>query len=311
LGPAKTATAPDWNQWQLEPGVVLLVAFLAIGYAVAAGPYRQALLRLGGRPPAGPAPGTLAPERYGRLTAWQAATYFCGVLLAALALLSPLHTLGERYLLTAHMVQHLVITMLVPPLLLLGTPGWMLRPLLRFRLVRALGRRLFVPIPAFALFNVVFTIWHVPALYEWALVFPPAHALEHVLFLALGIVTWWPVLGPLAEFPRLPYGVQVLYLFFQSLPPTILGAIIALAEIPIYPTYWQAPRVSGLGPLEDQQLAGLIMWIPGALIYFVALSVVFFLWLERRESTGAAPYGVINPNRAGASSRATASAPRR
>jgi putative membrane protein len=289
---------PSWNHWVFEPGAILMLAALTLGYLLAAGRYRPALLRLGGRPPAGMAPGTLRPEVYGRLTVGQALCFFGGIVLADLALLSPLHLLGERYLLSAHMVQHLVITLLVPPLLLLGTPGWMLRPLLRFRLVRWLGRAVLSPVAAFLLFNAVFSLWHVPALYELALVFAPAHALEHVLFLFLGVVTWWPVFSPLPELPRLPYGVQVIYLFFQSLPPTVLGAIISLAEVPLYQTYWDAPRVFGLAPLADQQLGGLIMWIPGALAYFAVLSVVFFLWLERREQTADPPYGVINPNRA-------------
>jgi putative membrane protein len=114
----------------------------------------------------------------------------------------------------------------------------------------------------------------------------------------LALLTWWPVFGPLPEYPRLPHGAQVLYLFFQSLPPTVLGAIIALAEVPIYPFYWQAPRVFGLSPLADQQLGGLIMWIPGALAYFLVLSVVFFLWLERRSPGEEPPYGTVNPDRA-------------
>jgi putative membrane protein len=79
-------------------------------------------------------------------------------------------------------------------------------------------------------------------------------------------------------------------------PPTILGAVISLAESPIYFTYWQAPRVFGLDPLSDQQLAGLIMWIPGALSYFAAMSVVWFLWMERRSPSADPPYRTINPN---------------
>jgi putative membrane protein len=224
--------------------------------------------------------------------------FYAGILVAAFALLSPLHVLGESYLLAAHMTQHLLITAAVPPLLLLGTPGWMLRPALRVGPVRRLAGALLTPIPAFLLFNAVFAIWHAPPLYQLAMVNPLAHAAEHTSLLLLALVTWWLVCGPLPEFPRLPHGAQVLYLFFQSLPPTILGAIIALAEVPIYPRYWAAPRLFGLSPLADQQLGGLIMWIPGALAYFVALSVVFFLWLERRSPADEPPYGRVNPDRA-------------
>jgi putative membrane protein len=226
------------------------------------------------------------------------AAFYGGVLVAAFALLSPLHVLGESYLLSAHMVQHLLLTVVVPPLLLLGTAGWMLRPLLRVGPFRRLAGVLLTPIPAFLVFNAVFVIWHAPPLYQLALTNPLVHAAEHSGLLLFALVAWWPVYGPLPEFPRLPHGAQVLYLFFMSLPPTVLGAIITLAEVPIYARYWEAPRVFGLSPLADQQLGGLIMWIPGALAYFVALSVVFFLWLEHRSPTAEPPYGTVNPDHA-------------
>ncbi len=288
----------DWNRWQFEPGVIVGLLALTAAYVLAATRYRARLLALGGPPPRWHPPGSLGPERPGALSPWQAAAFFTATLVTALALLSPLHVLGERYLLSAHMVQHLLLTLVVPPLWLMGTPGWMLRPLLRIRFVRRAGASLLTPLPAFFLFNAVFLVWHAPPFYELALASEPVHVLEHASFLALGLLTWWPVVGPLPEFPRLPYGAQVLYLFFESLPPTILGALISLAEIPLYPTYWSAPRITPLSPLEDQQLGGLIMWLPGALAYFVALSIVFFLWLERQEAAREAPYGRTNPNRA-------------
>lgn len=293
-----SATPASWNHWQFEPGIIAGLGAVTIAYALGATRYRQRLVRLGGLPPGWLPPGALSAERPGHLTPWQAMAFFAGVLIAALALLSPLHVLGEGYLLSAHMVQHLLLTLVVPPLLLLGTPGWMLRPLLRLPLVRRAAGTLLAPVPAFLLFNAVFLGWHAPALYEFSLTSLPAHAIEHGAFIGLALATWWPVLGPLPEFPRLPYGVQVLYLFFESLPPTVLGALIALAERPLYPTYWAAPRVFGVLPLEDQQLGGLIMWIPGALGYFLVLSVVFFLWLDRRGNMEDAPYGSVNPDRA-------------
>lgn len=290
--------------WSFEPGTVAGLLSLTVAYGLAATRYRGALVRLGGPPPRWLPPGAMSRERPGHLGPAQVVSFYAGIMVAALALLSPLHTLGERYLLSAHMVQHLIITLAVPPLLLMGTPGWMLRPALRVPAVRRLARSLLTPVPTFVTFNLVLLFWHAPALYNLALTVPVLHGIEHAMFLALGLVTWWPVLGPLPEVPRLPYGGQVLYLFFQSLPPTALGAIIALARGPIYPTYWAAERVSGflgftsLTPFQDQQLAGLIMWIPGALGYFLALSIVFFLWLEHRSVTDSPPYGSVNPDRA-------------
>ena len=293
---AAVAVASDWLYWPFEPGAILGLGFLAVAYALAATRLRSRLLALGGPPPRLFPVGRLGLERPGFLARWQPIVFYAGVLIAALALLSPLHPLGEGYLLSAHMLQHLLITLVVPPLLLLGTPGWMLRSLLRLSPVRRAAGTLLSPLPAFVVFNFVFLAWHVPPLYEFSLHSTPAHALEHAAFGALALVTWWPVLGPLPEFPRLPYGGQMLYLFFESLPPTILGAIITLAEVPIYRTYWQAPRaIPSLDAFADQQLAGLIMWLPGALAYFAAMTVVWFIWMERR-SPADPPYRTVNPN---------------
>jgi putative membrane protein len=189
--------AVEWARWPFEPGAVLLLSGLVVGYALAAGRFRGKLVALGGPPPTWLPPGALSRERPGRLSPRQVACFYAGVLAAAFALLSPLHTLGEEYLLSAHMAQHLLVTLVAPPLLLLGTPGWMLRPLLRVGAVRRVAGTLLTPLPAFAAFNAVFLLWHVPVLYELALNFPPAHALEHVAFFGLALVTWWPVCGPL------------------------------------------------------------------------------------------------------------------
>jgi putative membrane protein len=289
--------------WTFEPGVIAGLLLLTVGYALAATRFRARVVAAGGAGPRWLPPGALSAERIGGLAPRQVVCFYIGVLVVALALLSPLHAMGERALLSAHMVQHLLLTQVAAPLLLLGVPGWMLRPLLLRPPLRNPARSLLVPIPAFVVFNLVFLGWHAPALYDFALHFAPLHAIEHGLFLGLALVAWWPVLGPLPELPRLPHGAQVLYLFFMSLPPTVLGAIIALAERPLYPTYWAAERMGFLGfsvltPLEDQQLGGLIMWIPGALGYFLALSIVWFLWLERRSPSETPPYGTINPDRA-------------
>jgi putative membrane protein len=125
---------------------------------------------------------------------------------------------------------------------------------------------------------VAFAAWHVPAYYDATLRSTPLHALEHVMFIVTATLTWWPVFSPMDELPRLPDPAQCLYLFLESIPPTILGALITFAGWVLYPTYAHAPRVWGLSPEIDQQAAGLIMWIPGALVYLLVLTVVFFRW---------------------------------
>jgi putative membrane protein len=198
------------------------------------------------------------------------------------ALISPIDSLSD-YSLSVHMVQHLLMTLIGPPLLLLGLPRWILRPFLRIPGALPIGRLLTSVVPAFLIYNVTFSLWHVPKYYELTLNNLSFHIAEHMMFLVTALLTWWPVCGPLDEIPPAPAGVQVLYLFMQSFPPTILGAILTFADKPLYPHYTKVPMLWGLDVMNDQQLAGLIMWIPGSLIFFGVLTVVFIRWLNRDE----------------------------
>ena len=251
--------------WNWEPSVLIGLALQAGVYLACVGPLRSRF------------PGS-APVPQGRIQ-----TFLLGTLVLFIALVSPLDTLGDGYLLSAHMVQHLLMTLIAPPLLLLGTPRWLFRPLLRLPFGLPLGRAITNPLVAFLLFNITFAIWHVPAFYELTLHNQWLHILEHIMFLVTATLTWWPIFSPLDELPRLPDPAQCLYLFLESLPPTILGALITFPDQVLYPTYAAAPRVWGLSPMADQQLGGLIMWIPGALVFFVVLTVVFFRWFNGDE----------------------------
>jgi putative membrane protein len=182
-----------------------------------------------------------------------------------------------------HMVQHILVTLIAPPLLLLGTPSWLLQPIARVPLAVRAGRYITGPIFAFLLFNIVFTAWHVPANYNLALTDLHVHILEHAMFFAAAVIAWWPVFSPIDEIPRAHPLAQTAFLFFQALPSTILGAIIAFAPEPLYPHYTTAPRLWGMTVMDDQQLAGLIMWVPASLIYFGVLTIVFLRWLNRDD----------------------------
>jgi putative membrane protein len=174
---------------------------------------------------------------------------------------------------------------LVSPLdlLLVGTPPWLFRPLLRLPLALPIGRFLTSALVAFFCYNITFSLWHVPRYYEATLQSLPIHILEHVMFFTTAALMWWPIFSPLNELPRLSDPLQCLYLFFASLPPTILGALITFSSTILYPTYARAPRVWGLSPEIDQQAAGLIMWIPGALVFLLVLTIVWFRWLGRDD----------------------------
>jgi putative membrane protein len=219
-----------------------------------------------------------------------------GVLFVALT--GPIHDLSDYYLFSAHMIQHMLLVFAMPPLLLYGTPGWMVWPLLRDRRLLQLGRVLTRPAGAFATFNVVLVAWHLPPLYNLAMERHPVHIVEHLMIMAASVVLWWPMLSPLDELPRAPYPVQMLYLFVVGLPMVMVAIFISMADGLLYPYYAASPRVwEQRTPRVDQQLGGLIMWIPGGMIFLTALSVVFFRWQNAGGGDSAVPLTSISHGR--------------
>jgi putative membrane protein len=126
---------------------------------------------------------------------------------------------------------------------------------------------------------VVLVAWHLPPLYNLAMDQHPFHIVGHLLMMAGSVILWWPILSPLDELPRAPYPIQMLYLFVVGLPMVMVAIFISMADSLLYPYYGAAPRIwPQLTPHADQHLGGLIMWIPGGMVFLVALSVVFFRW---------------------------------
>jgi putative membrane protein len=189
------------------------------------------------------------------------------------------------------MAQHLLITLVAAPLLLIGTPAWLLRELLHVTRSYRLMPTLRHPLVAFFGFNLIFALSHVPAIYELALSNEAFHATEHLVFLATAVLLWLPVLSPLKEFPPYPALGQVLYLFLQTVPASLVGALLASTNGAYYPTYVYAPRIVGLSAIEDQQLGGLFMWVGSGLYFLIATAVVFFVWASREEAANRRPIG--------------------
>jgi putative membrane protein len=224
-----------------------------------------------------------------RATVGQGVLFFSGLVVMFLALNGPIHDISDYYLFSGHMVQHLVLTIVVPPLLLLGTPGWMLRPMLQIPAVAAVARAVTTPIAAFTIFNVVLAGWHLPPLYNSAMYYHEVHILQHLMFLGASVIMWWPMLSPLPELPRLSYPGQMLYSFLMTLPMTVISIFIVYADHVLYPAYASAPRLWGLSPLEDQRLGGLIMWIPGGLFFYLLTSIIFLRWsMSHRDDVAGA-----------------------
>jgi putative membrane protein len=216
-----------------------------------------------------------------RPTQRQVMYFFYAVVAVVVALASPIHDLGERYLFTAHMAQHLLLTLVMPPLLLASVTAEMVRPLIGPAWAFAAARRVTRPVVAFALCNLVFAAAHLPNLYDLTLRDHNVHVVEHLLFMSTAILLWWPLLSPLPELPRSSHAVQLLYIFLQVLPGSLVGGLIVHTERPLYPFYAAAPRVADLSPVQDQQLGSIVMWVGGGTFWLIAFTVVFFLWAAK------------------------------
>ena len=260
-----TFDIPRWNQWDVHASVAAGLVLLGGLYAFFGGfrtPRRHVLSFLG------------------------------ALLVLFLALNGPLHNLSDSYLFSAHMAQHLLLTLVFPPLLLYGCPAHVVRPLVRPRWVMAVGRVVTRPLAAASLFTGPIVLWHVPALYEAALRDHNVHILQHLVFLATAVLMWWPVLSPVPELPRIPHLSQMLYLFLLGIPMSVTGALITLSDSVLYPFYAAAPRVWGLSPLNDQRIGGLLMWVLGGLMLWIVMTVVWFrwsVWDKRGDAENAVP----------------------
>lgn len=223
----------------------------------------------------------------------EALAFACGWLALFVALVSPLHPWGE-VLFSAHMTQHEVLMLVAAPLLVLGRPLvpflWALPVGLRRqagevgkkRQVRAVWRAMTNPLAAWAIHAVALWVWHAPALFDATLRSDFVHTLQHLSFLGSALLFWWALIH--GRRGLMGYGAAVLYMFTTSVHSGVLGALITFGRSVWYPAYAQTTASWGLTPLEDQQLGGLIMWIPAGLVYIFAGLALFAGWLRESET---------------------------
>jgi len=270
------------GDWSADPQVILGVALTAVVYGAG-------LRELG---------------RRGKL--WRVVkrrhvvSFALGLIALALALLSPLDTYDTR-LFSVHMIQHLVLLEVAPPLLLLGKPIPVLLVGLPRGLVRAVARahrraswfhhatrQLTSPLAAWPLFVGDLLLWHMPALYEATLTNVGVHLLEHICFLSTALLFWWVVIEPQPGRPRLHLGARLLHSVTAMLPMNLLGAVYTFSGVLWYPFYATQAPLQGWAPLDDQRLGGIIMWLPGSLVFMGAGSILFFMMLAADERAGIA-----------------------
>ncbi len=252
------------SAWDWEPSIVVGCAALLLAY------------------------GAAVRFRFRRI-AW---FYVGGVAVLLLALVSPIDTLGETYLFSAHMLQHMLLILAVPPLLLLGIPEDVFRRALAFPVLRQAEQVLSKPVLAWTAGIGTMWIWHWPPLYNVALSHQGIHILEHLTFLVGATIFWWPILSPIEEL-RLPPLAAVVYTFAACSAHSLLAILLTFAPVGAYPAYIHPADPLGILPLlrnqwgltpaVDQQWGGLLMWIPACLVYLAFILMTLARWYRTPE----------------------------
>jgi putative membrane protein len=260
--------------WSWDPFVIL-------GLALSAALYASGLRRLWRR--AGVDQG---------IRRWEAACFAAGWLFLLVALVSPLDALGG-ILFSAHMAQHEVLMLLAAPLTVLGRPLlvflWALPPPARERVgrwtqrpaVAAVWRAVTGPLTVWVVHGAALWIWHLPALYQATLESELVHAVQHLSFFGSAALFWWALIH--GRYGRMGYGVSVLYVFTTAVHSGVLGALLTFAPRLWYPIYEERTSRWGLSALEDQQLAGLLMWVPAGVVFILLGLALFAAWLGEAE----------------------------
>jgi putative membrane protein len=263
---AATSAASPWR-WHAHPTVWLVMAVLVGAYALV-------ITRVGPRRVAA-----------GEVLVTRRQLAFFAAAVAVLWVNSdwPIHDLSERYLFSVHMVQHLAFTLIAPPLLLLGLPAWLVRWALQGRALGGLVRRVARPIPATVIYNTVFALTHAPGVVDAGLHSEVIHFCLHAAIFTTALNMWFPVLNRLPEYPRLRNPARMVYLFIQSILPTVPAAFLTLGDGLVYRFYATVPRPFPISALDDQQLAGAIMKVYGGLILWGCIVVMFFRWYAESQ----------------------------
>jgi putative membrane protein len=223
-----------------------------------------------------------------RTLRWRHVLFFAlGISTIFLALESPLDTISDEALFSAHMIQHMLLAIVVPALLLLGIPRKWMTALYELPILGKVLSVITLPLIALIVFNFDIWIWHLPALYEGALRDNNLHIIEHLTFIAAGTLMWMPMLHAVPPGHAMGYLNKIAYLFFNMISSSILAAIFAFSGQIIYPFYGNAPLVFGLSPMDDQQAAGAIMWIPGGGLFLISILITFGAWLNNEDRKAA------------------------
>ena len=253
--------------WHPHYDVWLVLGAIGVGYALALR-YGRKLTSVAGDVP---------------VTTKQVVSFYVGLALLWIGADFPLHELSEDYLFSMHMVQHTLFTLMAPPFLLMGMPRWMLRRILEPRWAWHTARFLTKPVVGLIAFNAVIVITHWPTLVNLSVASEPVHFVIHLVVFSASMMMWWPVISPLPELSRLSEPAKMVYLFLQSVIPTVPASFLTFASTPIYSAYESVPRLWGMDVVTDLRVAGLIMKLGGGLLLWLAIAILFFRWSAKEE----------------------------
>jgi putative membrane protein len=227
---------------------------------------------------------------------WRLVTFNLGIATIWVSIASPMDGFADA-LLSAHMVEHLLLMSVVPPLLLLGYPQVpllrgiphvitvrLLSPFLRMKWLRSLGHFLTKPTVAWLAMNLTFLAWHIPTAYDFALEHEHWHEFEHICFLTTSILFWWPLIRPWPTTSRYPGWIMLPYLVLADIVNTALSAFLAFCDRPVYTYYLQRPNPFHVDPISDQRAGAVIMWVLGSLIFLVPAVFVTFRLLNQEKT---------------------------
>lgn len=260
-------TGPYYTHWFLDPKIAVAVFGMTALYLLWVGPLNRR------RPGA-----ELRP-----VTTREIVFFLTGSLTALVALGPPIDDWSHFFFSSAHMFQHLLLILLATPLWLAGIPAWVYRPLVRNPLTNWFFGTLFRPAVAFLISALINAVWHFPFGYDLALRSEFWHTIQHLCFIVAGVLMWWPLMSRVPEWPRLAPPLQALYIFLQTIPTGIIGAMLTYSD-PIYSHYANATvRPWGIDLNTDQELSGLQMWVGMNTVLLVVASVIFLKWAVREE----------------------------
>ncbi len=261
------ATGVPWSwEWQAFPGAWLFVMTIALSYVLAIRFWE---------------PHRLSGEE--ATTRKQIVLFGVGVFTVWIAADWPLGLLGAGYLLSVKTLQYLLFGYVAPALLLLGTPRWLLRRLLKHPVASRAARALTRPLLPLAIANTVLVVTHLPEVVEALSRSQLGSFALDVAWILGGLVFWWPALGRLPELDPMSYPGRIGYLLLNVFVPTVPASFFTFSQYPIYALYELAPRVHNIPAIEDQRVAGLLMKVVGGLILFGTMSVMFFRWYAQEE----------------------------